>query len=84
MQDLFHTWSGTHRVSDPGLLRWKHKQMLSLREARSTVVEDLRVLYVKLADRVYNMRTIGAKSYYKRQRRNTEETLLFFVPLAKY
>jgi (p)ppGpp synthase/HD superfamily hydrolase len=46
-------------------------------------VEDKRVLYVKLADRMHNMRTIQAKSY-ESQRRTAEETLLFFVPLAKY
>jgi (p)ppGpp synthase/HD superfamily hydrolase len=45
--------------------------------------EDKRVLYVKLADRVHNLRTIQAKSY-ESQRRTAEETLLFFVPLAKY
>jgi hypothetical protein len=46
-------------------------------------VEDQRVLYVKLADRMHNMRTIQAKSY-ESQRRTAEETLFFFVPLAKY
>ena len=45
--------------------------------------EDQRVLYVKLADRMHNMRTIAAKSH-ESQRRTAEETLLFFVPLAKY
>jgi Na+/proline symporter len=45
--------------------------------------EDPRVLYVKLADRMHNLRTIEAKSY-ESQRRTAEETLLFFVPLAKY
>ena len=45
--------------------------------------EDQRVLYVKLADRMHNMRTIQAKSY-ESQRRTAEETLLFFVTLAKY
>ena len=45
--------------------------------------EDKRVLYVKLADRMHNMRTIQAKGVGS-QRRTSEETLLFFVPLAKY
>jgi len=45
--------------------------------------EDPRVLYVKLADRMHNLRTIQAKPY-ESQRRTAEETLLFFVPLAKY
>ena len=45
--------------------------------------EDKRVLYVKLADRLHNMRTIQAKPY-ESQRRTAEETLLFFVSLAKY
>ncbi len=45
--------------------------------------EDPRVLYVKLADRMHNLRTIQARSY-ESQHRTAEETLLFFVPLAKY
>jgi Na+/proline symporter len=45
--------------------------------------EDPRVLYVKLADRMHNMRTIEAKSHAS-QRRTAEETLFFFVSLAKY
>jgi (p)ppGpp synthase/HD superfamily hydrolase len=43
---------------------------------------DDRAIYVKLADRMHNMRTIGAKSH-ESQRRTAEETLLFFVPLAR-
>ena len=45
-------------------------------------VEDPRVLYVKVADRLHNMRTIeGHRSLAKRQG-IAEETMLFFVPLA--
>ena len=46
-------------------------------------VDDQRVLYVKLADRLHNMRTIQYKPYVS-QRRTSEETLLFFVPLAEH
>ena len=45
-------------------------------------VSDQRVLYVKLADRMHNMRTIQYKPY-KSQQRTSEETLLFFVPMAE-
>ena len=45
-------------------------------------IKDERVLYVRLADRMHNMRTIQAKQY-ENQRRTAEETLLFFVPLAE-
>ncbi len=44
--------------------------------------EDKRVLYVKLADRLHNLRTIEANSH-ESQRRTAEETLLFFVPLGQ-
>ena len=46
-------------------------------------VEDKRVLYVKLADRLHNMCTIKHKPYVS-QCRTSEETLLFFVPLAEH
>ncbi len=45
--------------------------------------EDKQVRYVKLADRMHNLRTVAAKSR-ESQRRTAEGTLLFFVPLAKH
>ncbi len=72
----------THMESNQETL---YKVLLSYPENihRLLGAEDPRVLYVKLADRMHNMRTIQAKPY-KSQRRTAEETLLFFVPLAKY
>ena len=42
-----------------------------------------RGLYVKLADRMHNMRTIGGHSSLAKQKQIAQETLAFFVPLAK-
>ena len=62
-----------------------YKVLLSHPENIHRLLEsaDPRVLYVKLADRMHNMRTIQAKSY-ESQRRTAEETMLFYVPVAKY
>jgi Na+/proline symporter len=46
-------------------------------------VEDKRVLYVKIADRMHNMRTIEGHSSYAKKKQIAEETLQFFVPLAQ-
>jgi Na+/proline symporter len=46
--------------------------------------EDIRVLHVKLADRLHNMRTIQYHSSYERKRQIAKETLQFFVPIAQH
>ena len=43
---------------------------------------DPRVIKIKLADRLHNMRTIGAMSKTK-QRQKADETIYFYVPMAK-
>jgi Na+/proline symporter len=56
-----------------------HEAMLKLLE-----VKDDRILYVKLADRLHNMRTIGGYASLITQKKIAEETLHFFVPVAKH
>ncbi|KJV62246.1 solute symporter family protein [Rickettsia amblyommatis str. Ac/Pa] len=45
--------------------------------------EDTRVLMIKIADRIHNMRTITYHSSYEKQKKIAEQTLLFYIPIAK-
>ena len=53
------------------------------RKIVSGITTDVRIIIIKLADRLHNMRTLQYKSVNK-QRENAMETMEIFVPLANY
>ncbi|HJW83718.1 MAG TPA: GTP diphosphokinase [Anaerolineae bacterium] len=57
------------------------RELESLRKMFLAMVDDPRVVMIKLADRVHNLRTLGSLSEDKR-RRIARETLDIFAPLA--
>ena len=54
---------------------------LSFRKMLISSIEDVRVLVIKLCDRVHNMLTLDALNEQK-QKRISEETLVVYVPIA--
>lgn len=57
------------------------KQAANIRKIVNGMTKDIRIIVIKLADRLHNMSTIEWKSPQK-QKENAAETLELFVPLA--
>src|SRR5918995_3394662 len=79
--DVAHIVEGVTKISTIPFSNSEERQAENFRKMLLAMVDDIRVILVKLADRLHNMRTLSHMSEDRRQR-TAQETLDIYAPIA--
>ena len=80
--DVAHIVDGVTKLDRIRFESKEAQQAASMRKMLVAMAKDLRVLVIKLADRLHNMRTISGVEEEWKRRRTAQETLDIYAPLA--
>ena len=82
-KDVANLVDGVTKLAKMNFSSKEEQRLANTRKIITGITEDVRIIIIKLADRLHNMRTLQYKNVYK-QKENAAETLDIFVPLAYY
>lgn len=81
--DVVNLVDGVTKISKMNFSSKEEQEMANTRKILTSIKNDIRIIIIKLADRLHNMRTLEFKSEFK-QRENAAETMEIFAPFAYY
>lgn len=82
-QNIANLVDGVTKLAKMNFSSKQDQHYANTRKIITGITEDVRIIIIKLADRLHNMRTLQFKSEFK-QKENALETIEIFVPLAYY
>ena len=74
---------GVTKISKLNFSTKQEQNLANTRKIITGITSDVRIIIIKLADRLHNMRTLEYKTEFK-QKENSLETIDIFAPLAYY
>lgn len=80
-KDVATLVDGVTKINKINFSSKEEENYANIRKLLMTAMIDIRILLIKIADRLHNMRTLEFKSEFK-QKENSIETLNLYVPIA--
>ena len=82
-QNVANLVDGVTKLAKMNFSSKQDQNYANTRKIITSITDDVRIIIIKLADRLHNMQTLQFKTEFK-QKENSLETMDIFVPLAYY